>query len=71
MLEAETPDRVGLLHDVLEAISACNADIAHAVIVTEEGKAADVFFLQGADGRKLHGTPRLEQIHSGVLAALG
>lgn len=71
VLEVEAPDRVGLLHDILVVISACNVDIAHAVIVTEEGKAADVFFLQGADGRKLLGTPRLEQIHSGVLAALG
>src|SRR5206468_4324461 len=36
VLEIQTTDRVGLLHDVLEAISAGDVDIAHAIIVTEE-----------------------------------
>jgi len=71
VLEIQAADRVGLLHDVLEAISAGDVDIAHAIIVTEDTEAADVFFLTGTDGKKIRDTKRLEQIRTGVLASLG
>jgi [protein-PII] uridylyltransferase len=71
VLEILAADRVGLLHDVLEAISAGDVDIAHAIIVTEEGEAADVFFLTGTDGKKICDTKRLKQIREAVLTALG
>jgi [protein-PII] uridylyltransferase len=71
VLEILAADRVGLLHDVLEAVSAGDVDIAHAIIVTEEGEAADVFFLTGTDGKKICDTKRLKQIRESVLAALG
>jgi len=71
VLQVEAPDRVGLLHDILEAISTCDVDIVHAVIVTEEDQAADVFFMTGTDGRKIRDATRLEQIRDMVRAALG
>jgi len=71
VLQVEAPDRVGLLHDILEAISTCDVDIVHAVIVTEEDQAADVFFMTGTDGRKIRDAARLEQIRDMVRAALG
>jgi UTP:GlnB (protein PII) uridylyltransferase len=71
VLQVEAPDRVGLLHDILEAISTCDVDIVHAVIVTEEDEAADVFFMTGTDGRKIRDATRLEQIRDAVRAALG
>ena len=70
VLEVQAPDRLGLLHDILEAISACNVDIAHAIVVTEDCAAADIFFLHETDGRKIHDPARLELIRAGVLAAL-
>ena len=69
-LEVEAADRVGLLHDILEAISTYDLDIVHAIIVTEEKTAADVFFLTGTDGKKIRDAKRLGQIREGVLAAL-
>ena len=71
VLEIQAPDRVGLLHDVLEVVSAGDVDIAHAIIVTEDNEAADVFFLTGTDGKKIRDAKRLKQIRAGVLAALG
>ena len=71
VLQVEAPDRMGLLHDILEAISTCDVDIVHAVIVTEENEAADVFFMTGTDGRKIRDAARLEQIRDMVRAALG
>ena len=70
VLQVEAPDRVGLLHDLLQAISTCDVDIVHAVIVTEEGEAADVFFMTGTDGRKIRDGARLEQIRDAVRATL-
>jgi len=70
VLEIEAMDRIGLLHDVLEGISIGDVDIAHAIIVTENSEAADVFFLTGTDGKKILDSKRLEQIRKGVLAAL-
>jgi len=55
---------------VLEVISSQNVDVAHAIIVTEEGAAADVFFLHETDGSKIRDPARLELIRNGVLAAL-
>lgn len=71
VLEIQAPDRVGLLHDVLEAISVGDVDIVHAIIVTEDSEAADMFFLTGTDGKKIRDTKRLEQIQNGVVAVLG
>jgi hypothetical protein len=71
VLQVEAHDRVGLLHDILEAISTCDVDIVHAMIVTEEDEAADVFFMTGTDGRKIRDAARLEQIRDVVRAALG
>jgi len=71
VLEIQAPDRVGLLHDVLEAISVGDVDIVHAIIVTENSEAADMFFLTGTDGKKIRDTKRLEQIQNGVVAVLG
>ncbi len=71
VLQVEARDRVGLLHDLLAAISTCDVDIVHAVIVTEEDEAADVFFMTGTDGRKIRDAVRLEQIRDVVRAALG
>ena len=71
VLEIQAPDRIGLLHDILEVISAGDVDIAHAIIVTEEGEAADVFFLTGTDGKKIRDAKRLEQIRDAVLTAVG
>jgi [protein-PII] uridylyltransferase len=71
VLQVEAHDRVGLLHDLLAAISTCDVDIVHAVIVTEEDEAADVFFMTGTDGLKIRDAARLEQIRDAVRAALG
>jgi [protein-PII] uridylyltransferase len=71
VLQVEARDRVGLLHDLLAAISTCDVDIVHAVIVTEEDEAADVFFMTGTDGLKIRDATRLEQIRDAVRAALG
>jgi [protein-PII] uridylyltransferase len=71
VLEVQAFDRVGLLHNILEAVSSCNVDIAHAVIVTEQGEAADVFFLTDTNGLRIRDAKRLEQIRQAVLAALG
>ncbi|HSW61822.1 MAG TPA: HD domain-containing protein [Dissulfurispiraceae bacterium] len=52
ILEVHFPDRIGLLYDITNIIYALDANIASAVINTDDGMAEDVFYLQ-YDGRKL------------------
>jgi UTP:GlnB (protein PII) uridylyltransferase len=45
-------------------------DIAHAIIVTDQGEAADVFCLTDTDGRKLSDPARLHKMRDALLDAL-
>ena len=40
-----TPDRLGLLHDLLRAISDAGFEISAARIATEKGAAVDTFYV--------------------------
>jgi [protein-PII] uridylyltransferase len=70
VLQIEAPDRLGLLYDVLTVLTRCEADIAHAIIVTDQGEAADVFYLTGTDGRKLIDPERLSAMRAALLEVM-
>jgi len=70
VLQVEAADRLGLLYDVLQVLTVCEVDIAHAIIVTNQGEAADVFYVTGTDGRKLTDTVPLEKIREALLNVL-
>jgi [protein-PII] uridylyltransferase len=53
VLQIEVADRLGLLYDILQALTRFEIDIAHAIIVTDQGEAGDVFYLTDTDGRKI------------------
>ncbi|PYK46553.1 MAG: hypothetical protein DME46_01590 [Verrucomicrobia bacterium] len=65
LIEIQTPDRIGLLHDLLQCFSRNEIDIALARISTESGAAIDTFYV--TDHRlhsKLTGTQRLNALHN-------
>ena len=70
VLQVEAADRIGLLYDILQVLTRCEADIAHAIIVTEEGEAADVFYLADADGHKISDPDALQKIRDSLLTVL-
>lgn len=69
ILEVTTPDRLGLVHKIADALSAMNLDIAFAKVATEKHLALDVFYVTDAAGAKLADTvlPALEAALSQTL----
>src|SRR5438552_11764066 len=45
LIEIQTPDRIGLLHDLLQCFSRNEIDIALARIITESGHGIDTFYI--------------------------
>jgi [protein-PII] uridylyltransferase len=45
LIEIQTPDRIGLLHDLLQCFSRSEIDIALSRISTESGAAIDTFYV--------------------------
>ncbi|MGE4553206.1 MAG: HD domain-containing protein, partial [Desulfovibrionaceae bacterium] len=63
------PDRVGLLHDLAARLTELGADIQLARIATRSGLVADVFYVRGADGRKITDQAAVAGLEQGLLEA--
>src|SRR6476469_590962 len=64
LIEIQTPDRIGLLHDLLQCLSRNEIDIALARISTESGAAIDTFYVTDRRSHaKLTGTQRMNALH--------
>ena len=64
IIEVQAPDRIGLLYNLVRAISHGGIKIEAARIATEKKAALDVFYLRNKEGEKLHtmqGLARLER----------
>ena len=70
VLQVEAPDRLGLLYDILQALTSSEVDIAHAIIVTDQGEAADIFYLTDTNGQKVTDPGLLQKMRDSLLAAL-
>jgi len=70
VLQLEAADRLGLLYDVLQVLARFETDIAHAIIVTDQGEAGDVFYLTDTEGRKIGDPDRLQELRNGLLKVL-
>ena len=63
IVDVVTPDRLGLLYDLLRALGRAGAQIALSRIATEKGAASDTFYITDAEGRKLRGTEQVAHLH--------
>jgi [protein-PII] uridylyltransferase len=64
LIEIQTPDRIGLLHDLLQCLSRNEIDIALARISTESGAAFETFYVTDRRSHaKLTGTQRMNVLH--------
>ena len=70
VLQIEAADRLGLLYNILQVLTRSGVDIGHAIIVTDQGEAGDVFYLTDTDGRKISDPDRLRQLRDGLLEVL-
>ncbi|MGB8805507.1 MAG: [protein-PII] uridylyltransferase, partial [Chthoniobacterales bacterium] len=70
LIEIQTPDRIGLLHDLLQCLTRNEIDIALARISTESGAAIDTFYVTDRRSHsKLTGTQRMNALHRELHAA--
>lgn len=53
IVEIQTPDRLGLLYNVLKAFSKLKIDISISRVATEKGAAIDSFYVTDQDRRKI------------------
>jgi [protein-PII] uridylyltransferase len=53
LVDIQTPDRLGLLYNLLRALGRANAQIALSRIATEKGAAIDTFYVTDMEGKKI------------------
>ena len=71
LIDVQTPDRLGLLYDIVSVLSANGVSIATSRVSTEKGAAVDTFYVSDALNRaKITETARMnqlqQQLHSAV-----
>ncbi|MFQ8432245.1 [protein-PII] uridylyltransferase [Amaricoccus sp. W119] len=70
IIEVETRDRPGLLHDLARTLTANNISIASAIIATYGEQAVDVFYVKDLFGLKLHAESRRRALENRLRAAI-
>jgi [protein-PII] uridylyltransferase len=62
IIEVFADDRVGLLYDITQVLSALRLDIRIAKIATKADQIADVFYVRDLDGQKVDDDSQLKEI---------
>lgn len=70
IIEVDTRDRPGLLHDLVRTLAAQNANIASAVIATYGEQAVDTFYVKDMFGLKFHAEGRRQQLEAKLREAI-
>ena len=72
LVDVQTPDRLGLLYNLLRGFAATDVNIALSRITTEKGAAIDSFYLTTTDGRKIKDAASIARLQKTLqLAATG
>ena len=70
IIEVETRDRPGLLHDLARTLTTNNISIASAIIATYGEQAVDVFYVKDVFGLKLHSDAKRRTLEARLRAAI-
>lgn len=70
IIEVDTRDRPGLLHDLANTLSRANIYIASAVIATYGAQAVDVFYVKDMFGHKIHAKSKRDTIEKKLRTAI-
>lgn len=69
LLEVQTPDRLGLLYDLLRALGKLGVNVVLARIATEMGAAFDSFYLTGAENERITDSATIKKIEEVIQSA--
>ena len=70
IIEVDTRDRPGLLHDLTRALHHMNLSISSAIIATYGHQAVDTFYVTDLMGQKLHSDAKQETVEAQLRAAI-
>ncbi|HEX2024993.1 MAG TPA: HD domain-containing protein [Actinomycetota bacterium] len=70
VVEVETTDRIGLLHDLARAFADLGLDVHLAKVATYGPRVVDAFYVRDLEGRKLGETGRVEEVERALLERL-
>ena len=70
IIEVDTRDRPGLLHDLARVLAGANVYVASAVIVTYGEQAVDTFYVKDMFGLKFHAKPRQQVLERRLREAI-
>lgn len=71
VIEVNARDRLGLLYDILGALTECQLQVVTAHIATYGSRAVDVFYVKDVYGLKVVHTAKMEQVQQALLKACG
>ena len=69
LIEVQTPDRLGLLYDLLRALGRLKINVVLSRIATEKGAAIDSFYVTNQEGERISDPATREKIQSAVQLA--
>ncbi len=69
LLEVQTPDRLGLLYDLLRALGKLKINVVLSRIATEKGAAIDSFYLVNEEGERIMDAGTMQKIQGALQAA--
>lgn len=70
VVRIETADRLGLLHDLLYALSEFGLNIAQALVETDHHKACDIFYVTDLKGARILIPETLEELRKALFKAV-
>ncbi|WP_097928467.1 [protein-PII] uridylyltransferase [Monaibacterium marinum] len=70
IVEVDTRDRPGLLHDLTRELATCNVNIFSAIIATYGEQAVDTFYIKDLFGMKLSSESKRRQVETALRAAV-
>ncbi len=71
LIEISAPDRVGLLYDIAHVLAGLRLEVRLAKVDTLGERARDVFYVRGADGKKIEDAGQVREIEAALLHRLG
>ncbi len=69
LIEVQTPDRLGLLYDLLRALGKLKVNVVLSRIATEKGGAIDSFYVTNQDGERVGDSATMKKIQTAVQLA--
>ena len=71
LIEISAPDRIGLLYDIAHVMAGLLLEVRLAKADTLGERARDVFYVRGADGKKIEDPQQAEEIRAALMHRLG